>query len=180
MLSQGRTDEEGRNTCLAGIVTRTSSQERTSRVGWADAADPLCSPPVSAGGHPARGLVVPPVHAELPGLEKRLRDQAQDDERTRLLMTTPGVGVIVALTFVAAVDDPGRFRSSKAVGAVLSDFAPSGRRSAIPPAWSGVRLTALLRPNGSSRNNIAAMPPDGASADRTHASCCRRSTTTWR
>jgi transposase len=29
-------------------------------------------------------------------------------------MTTPGVGVIVALTFVAAVDDPGRFRSSKA------------------------------------------------------------------
>src|SRR3712207_5435136 len=32
-------------------------------------------------------------------------------------MTTPGVGAIVALTFVAAVDDPGRFRSSKAVGA---------------------------------------------------------------
>ena len=32
-------------------------------------------------------------------------------------MTTPGVGMIVALTFVAAVDDPGRFRSSKAVGA---------------------------------------------------------------
>ena len=32
-------------------------------------------------------------------------------------MTTPGVGVIVALTFVSAVDDPGRFRSSKAVGA---------------------------------------------------------------
>jgi transposase len=32
-------------------------------------------------------------------------------------MTTPGVGVIVALTYVAAVDDPGRFRSSKAVGA---------------------------------------------------------------
>src|SRR3712207_6963219 len=32
-------------------------------------------------------------------------------------MTTPGVGVIVALTVAAAVDDPGRFRSSKAVGA---------------------------------------------------------------
>jgi transposase len=28
-----------------------------------------------------------------------------------------GSGAIVALTFVAAVDDPGRFRSSKAVGA---------------------------------------------------------------
>ena len=32
-------------------------------------------------------------------------------------MSTPGVGVIVALTYVAAIDDPGRFRSSKAVGA---------------------------------------------------------------
>ena len=32
-------------------------------------------------------------------------------------MSAPGVGVIVALTFAAAVDDPGRFRSSKAVGA---------------------------------------------------------------
>ena len=55
--------------------------------------------------------------AQLRGLEKRLRDQAREDERIRLLMTTPGVGAIVALTFVAAVDDPGRFRSSKAVGA---------------------------------------------------------------
>src|SRR3712207_1564626 len=55
--------------------------------------------------------------AQLRDLEKRLRGQAREDGRTRLLMTTPGVGVIVALTFVAAVDDPARFRSSKAVGA---------------------------------------------------------------
>ena len=55
--------------------------------------------------------------AQLRALEKRLRDQAREDERIRLLMTAPGVGAIVALTFVAAVDDPGRFRSSKAVGA---------------------------------------------------------------
>jgi transposase len=54
---------------------------------------------------------------QLRGLEKRLRDQAREDDRARLLMTTPGVGVIVALTFVAAVDDPARFRSAKAVGA---------------------------------------------------------------
>jgi transposase len=32
-------------------------------------------------------------------------------------MSTPGVGVLVALTYVAAIDDPTRFRSSKAVGA---------------------------------------------------------------
>ena len=30
--------------------------------------------------------------AQLRGLEKRLRDQARDDERARLLMTAPGVG----------------------------------------------------------------------------------------
>src|SRR6185437_1921736 len=41
---------------------------------------------------------------------------ARDDDRTRRLMTTPGVGALVALTFVAAVDDPERFRSSRAVG----------------------------------------------------------------
>ena len=35
----------------------------------------------------------------------------------RLLMTAPGVGAIVGLTYASAIDDPGRFRSSKAVGA---------------------------------------------------------------
>ena len=54
---------------------------------------------------------------QLRGVEKRLRDQAREDDRAQLLMTVPGVGVIVALTFAAAVDDPGRFRSSKTVGA---------------------------------------------------------------
>ena len=32
-------------------------------------------------------------------------------------MTVPGVGVIVALTYKAAIDDPARFRSSRSVGA---------------------------------------------------------------
>src|SRR5438132_568620 len=32
-------------------------------------------------------------------------------------MTAPGVGTIVALTYAAAIDDPGRFGSSKAVRA---------------------------------------------------------------
>ena len=43
----------------------------------------------------------------------------QDDEVCRRLMTTPGVGPVVALTFRATVDVPARFRNSKAVGAVL-------------------------------------------------------------
>ena len=75
-------------------------------------------------GHPVLTVVAEALLAarealgeQLRGLEKRLRDQAREDGRARLLMTTPGVGVIVALTFVAAVDDPARFRSSKALGA---------------------------------------------------------------
>ena len=75
-------------------------------------------------GHPVLAVVAEALLAarealgdQLRGLEKRLRDQAREDGRARLLMTTPGVGVIVALTFVAAVDDPARFRSSKALGA---------------------------------------------------------------
>jgi transposase len=50
-------------------------------------------------------------------LEKHLRSLAREDGRVRLLMTAPGVGAIVALTYASAIDDPGRFRSSKAVGA---------------------------------------------------------------
>ncbi len=52
-------------------------------------------------------------------LEKRLRSLAREDRRVRLLMTAPGVGTIVALTYASAIDDPGRFRSSKAVGALF-------------------------------------------------------------
>jgi transposase len=54
---------------------------------------------------------------QLGKLQKRLVSLARDDMRARLLMTTPGIGVLVALTCVAAIDDPTRFRSSKATGA---------------------------------------------------------------
>jgi transposase len=53
---------------------------------------------------------------EFKGLETCLLAIARSDVRTRLLMTTPGVGVIVALTFASAIDDPSRFKSSKGVG----------------------------------------------------------------
>src|SRR5215471_12781468 len=54
---------------------------------------------------------------QLVKLEKRVRAVARGDQLVRRLMSAPGVGAIVALTFVAAIDDPARFRSSKAVGA---------------------------------------------------------------
>ena len=41
----------------------------------------------------------------------------RDDEVCRRLMSIPGVGPVVALTFRASVDVPARFKNSKAVGA---------------------------------------------------------------
>lgn len=52
-------------------------------------------------------------------LEKQLVQIGRADERVRRLTTVPGVGNLVALTFVAAIDDPARFRSSRQVGAYL-------------------------------------------------------------
>jgi transposase len=54
---------------------------------------------------------------ELNGFERQVRQQARADARVKLVMTAPGVGAIVGLTYVAAIDDPARFTSSKTVGA---------------------------------------------------------------
>jgi transposase len=50
---------------------------------------------------------------------RRLLAIVRDDEVCRRLMTVPGVGPVVALTYRATVDVPARFRNSKAVGAVF-------------------------------------------------------------
>jgi len=50
---------------------------------------------------------------------RRLLAIVRDDEVCRRLMTTPGVGPVVALTYRATVDVPARFRKSKSVGAVF-------------------------------------------------------------
>jgi len=52
-------------------------------------------------------------------LHRRLLAIVRDDDVCRRLMTIPGVGPVVALTYRATVDVPARFRNSKAVGAVL-------------------------------------------------------------
>jgi transposase len=61
------------------------------------------------------------VHAvllrEFNGFERRVRTMAREHVKARLLMTTPAVGPIVALTYAGAIDDPARFKSSKQTGA---------------------------------------------------------------
>jgi transposase len=52
-------------------------------------------------------------------LHRRLLAVVRDDEVCRRLMTVPGVGPVVALTYRATVDVPARFQRSKSVGAVF-------------------------------------------------------------
>lgn len=57
------------------------------------------------------------MSGEFAKLDKLVRDQVRNDEVCHRLMTIPGVGAVVAMTFSAAIDDPTRFRSSKSGGA---------------------------------------------------------------
>jgi transposase len=74
-------------------------------------------------------LIVRRVLREQVGiLHRRLLAVVRDDDVCRRLMTVPGVGPVVALTYRATVDVPARFRTSKAVGAVFG-LTPSRYQS---------------------------------------------------
>src|SRR5216684_382519 len=70
-------------------------------------------------------------------LHRRLLAIVRDDEVCRRLMTTPGVGPVVALTFRATVDVPARFRNSKAVGAVFG-LTPAKHQSGESNRTGGI------------------------------------------
>ena len=57
------------------------------------------------------------LHSEFMRLHRRMLAIVRADEICRRLMTVPGVGALVAVTFKVTVDDPRRFTSSKTVGA---------------------------------------------------------------
>ena len=73
--------------------------------------------------HPDLAAIVEPLliarrvlREQLGVLHRQMLEIVRHDEVCRRLMTTPGVGPVVALTFRATVDVPSRFASSKAVG----------------------------------------------------------------
>ena len=74
-------------------------------------------------------LVVRRVLREQIGiLHRRLLAIVRDDEVCRRLMTVPGVGPVVALTYRATIDVPTRFKNAKAVGGVFG-LTPSKYQS---------------------------------------------------
>ena len=54
---------------------------------------------------------------EFASLHRQVLAIVREDAVCRRLMTVPGVGPVVALTYVTAVDDPARFKKSKGLGA---------------------------------------------------------------
>jgi transposase len=68
-------------------------------------------------------------------LHRRLLAIVRDDEVCRRLMTTPGVGPVVSLTYRATVDVPARFHKSKSVGAVFGLTCAKYQSGEVE--WSG-------------------------------------------
>ena len=59
------------------------------------------------------------LQAQYEKLHKAVLAIVREDAVCRRLMTVPGVGPVVAVTFKSAVDDPSRIAESKAVGALF-------------------------------------------------------------
>ena len=90
------------------------------------------------------------LRKEMNGLHKQLLTLVRTDAICRRLMTVPGVGAVTAMTFKAAVDDPARFHSSKAVGAHLGltprkyQSGETDRTGAITKAGDAMAREALF------------------------------------
>jgi len=63
--------------------------------------------------------VVEVMSQQADALTKRVLDEVRIEPTCRRLMTVPGVGPLTALAFRATIDQPGRFRKSRDVGAHL-------------------------------------------------------------
>jgi transposase len=59
------------------------------------------------------------LEREIARLDKAVSARAKGDPAVRLLMSTPGVGPVTALAFVATIGDAARFAKSRTVGAYI-------------------------------------------------------------
>lgn len=77
------------------------------------------------------------LRQELAGIERCVRQLAQEDPVCRRLMSMPGIGSVVALTFRSAIDDPARFTSSKKIGPWVG-LTPSRNQSGERDVSGGI------------------------------------------
>ena len=87
------------------------------------------------------------LQAEYEKLHKAVLAFVREDAVCRRLMTVPGVGPVVAVTFKSAVDDPSRITKSKAVGALFG-LTPKKYQSGEKDVTGGITRTGdeTLRP----------------------------------
>jgi len=99
---------------------------------------PDCLPRRSASlcRRPARAT----LQAEYEKLHKAVLAFVREDAVCRRLMTVPGVGPVVAVTFKSAVDDPSRITKSKAVGALFG-LTPKKYQSGEKDVTGGITRT---------------------------------------
>ena len=81
--------------------------------------------------------VIEVMTREVERLTKRAFDEVRIEPTCRRLMTVPGVGPLTALAFRATIDQPGRFRKSRDVGAHFGltprRYLCTGRPSSVRP-----------------------------------------------
>jgi transposase len=95
-------------------------------------------------GRPSLAAIVDPllaawdaVRQQIAVLDRRLIRLAKGDPTCRLLMTCPGVGVIVATSFAASIEAPEHFRRSRSVGAYLG-LTPTRHQSGETDRTGGI------------------------------------------
>ena len=81
------------------------------------------------------------VDTEITILERAIADHALGSEDVKRLMTVPGVSLITAATFIAAVGDIRRFGDPRKLVSYLG-LDPKIRQSGSSPARHGKRLFA--------------------------------------
>jgi transposase len=59
------------------------------------------------------------LRGQVAAFDRWIRAAARQSPACRLLMSVPGIGPIIGLSYVSVVEDPSRFRSSRSVGAHL-------------------------------------------------------------
>lgn len=57
------------------------------------------------------------VERQIADLDRKVLRLARNNTQVRRFMTVPGVGPIIALCYLATIDDPSRFKKSRSVGA---------------------------------------------------------------
>jgi transposase len=80
------------------------------------------------------------LHEQIDILHRRLLAVVRNDDVCRRLMTIPGVGPVVALTYRVTVEVPARFKNYKAVGAAfgLTPARINRARATEPAGYPGV------------------------------------------